>query len=119
MSGLLKQIYLSPSAPASAGDNFGCPAEYLWSPAAYNNAFEYAKKLQIKFSTVDLTMKTGLISWLHRLVGEGSGITLLCPYPEENFTEDSMTSTTAHQVQTSELSSKDKDLFLSLVANLL
>nr|GMD21892.1 putative coat protein [Ipomoea batatas] len=88
ISGLQKQLFLTPVPPADAADTtFGCPDEgHIWNPVAYSRAVEFAKKLGLHFSSVDLTLKMGSSWWLFRPVYAHGHFRLDCPYPQENFT---------------------------------
>lgn len=86
VSGMPAQLYFSPTVPADAHISFGCHPEHNWCPDVYARAVEFAKKLGMRFSSVDLTVKMGSSWWLYRPVNEAETFRLDCPFPEENFT---------------------------------
>jgi len=86
LSGEVQELFLSPTIPDGADINFCLEAAEAWSPVQYSTALEQAKKLGLRTSTVDLTVKMGSSWWLYRPVSEGDTFALECPWNEENFT---------------------------------
>nr|QPL17794.1 coat protein [Pistacia cryptic virus] len=85
-SGLPTEEYFSPISSDTASANFCLPAGALWSPINYCRSVEYAKRIGIQFTTVDLSVKMGSTWWLYRPIQEQDVFALHCPLPEENFT---------------------------------
>ncbi|CAA0835223.1 Unknown protein, partial [Striga hermonthica] len=77
--------------PADYDTEYGCPNNLPWTPADYSRAVEQAKKLGLRFTAPDLTVKMGSSWWLYRPNNAVANFSLTCPYPEENFTENTVT----------------------------
>lgn len=86
VSGLPDELYVTPMIPTDAGGNLCLPTGITWSAATYNRAVDFAKKIGLQFSTVDLGVKMGSSWWIYRSVEEDNLFQLSCPVPEENFT---------------------------------
>lgn len=89
VSSLTKELILLPDASPTAAARYLLPTNVTWSRTNYVLAVEFAKKIGVEFSTVDLSVKLRSSWWLYRPVKDRDILTLQCPLPEDNFTESS------------------------------
>lgn len=87
VSGKRDEQYLMPTIQVAHIPRCGLPGNRRWTPSAYCQAVEMAKKIGLHFSSVDLSVKMGSSWWLYRAVQDGNHFELQCMIPEENYTE--------------------------------
>lgn len=82
-----EMIYLPTLSDADAASYLMMDPAHPWSTTKYSQALELAKKIGLRFETVDLSVKLGSSWWLLRVTKEEDIVTLQCNLPEDNFTE--------------------------------